>query len=78
MRTTRAAFIESLKACWPGATYVRADRGLYVCVGTKVTASLILTMAQGYGLRPRWEIDQDGDESFTVAIFGFPREKKVR
>lgn len=75
MKPTRAEFKAALAVEWPGATMLEADRGLYVVVGTARAARAIEMKARAVGYTDIG-IDQDGPESFTVSMFGFPRGRR--
>lgn len=73
VKPTRDEFRAQVLMQFPGATIVKAERGMTVVVGTREIAETVKAMALDRRLAPNKTIYSDGPESFTVAIFGFPR-----
>lgn len=75
-KPTRAEFEAMIKALWPGATVVTADRGLTIVVGHEPIAKQIELLATEKWLTAQRPLPVDAaGESFEVRVFGFPRKR---
>lgn len=71
MKPTRDEFIATLREIFPGATFVKADRGVTVIVGSEDVANRIKLIAMSFILKPT--VEQEGPEDWRVRVFSFPR-----
>lgn len=74
-KPTREEFLVTVKEHFPGATCIKADRGLYIVVGHSPIADDIARMANEADLFTI--IEEENSESFVVRVFDFPRRKRV-
>lgn len=73
-KPTREEFLATVKERFPGATCIKADRGLYVVVGHSSIADDIARMANEVDLFTI--IEEEDTESFVVRVFGSPWRKR--